>query len=53
MLECQGVFPVSLRLAGNLSLYQCPNVDCDRVLYDKSETLRVIKECVDGLKKCI
>ncbi|KAF7975064.1 hypothetical protein HWV62_16132 [Athelia sp. TMB] len=32
---------------------KCPNVDCDRVLYDKNETLRVIKECVDGLKKFI
>ncbi|KZP08450.1 hypothetical protein FIBSPDRAFT_1052417 [Athelia psychrophila] len=32
---------------------KCPNADCDRVLYDKNETLRVIKECVDGLKRTI
>jgi hypothetical protein len=32
---------------------KCPNADCDRVLYDKAETLRVIRECVEGLRKCI
>jgi len=32
---------------------KCPNPDCDRVLYDKGETLRVIRECVEGLRKCI
>jgi len=32
---------------------KCPNGDCDRYLYDKGETLRVIRECIDGLRKCI
>jgi hypothetical protein len=32
---------------------KCPNVDCDRSLYDKGETLRVIRECIEGLRKYI
>lgn len=32
---------------------KCPNASCDRVLYDKGETLRVIRECVEGLPKCV
>ena len=28
---------------------QCPNIGCSRLLYDKMETLRVIKECIDNL----
>ncbi|KZP18652.1 hypothetical protein FIBSPDRAFT_920307 [Athelia psychrophila] len=30
-----------------------PNAGCDRMLDDKNETLRVIKECVDGPKRTI
>ncbi|KIJ67481.1 hypothetical protein HYDPIDRAFT_108258 [Hydnomerulius pinastri MD-312] len=30
---------------------QCPNADCACVLYDKVETMRVIRECIDGLPK--
>lgn len=32
---------------------KCPNAECDRFLYDKEETLRVIRECIEGLRKCI
>jgi hypothetical protein len=32
---------------------KCQNSSCERVLYDKTETLRVIKECIDGLPNCI
>jgi hypothetical protein len=32
---------------------KCPNASCERVLYDKTETLRVIKECIERLPKCI
>jgi len=31
---------------------KCPNSNCDRSLYDKGETVRVIRECIDGLRKC-
>ncbi|KAH7923414.1 hypothetical protein BV22DRAFT_1036347 [Leucogyrophana mollusca] len=30
---------------------KCPNPECACVLYDKAETLRLIRECVDGLPK--
>ncbi|KAH7903942.1 hypothetical protein BJ138DRAFT_1167363 [Hygrophoropsis aurantiaca] len=30
---------------------KCPNGECACVLYDKTETLRLIRECVDGLPK--
>ncbi|KAL0956190.1 hypothetical protein HGRIS_002349 [Hohenbuehelia grisea] len=32
---------------------KCPNANCDRYLYDKNETVRVIQECVAGLPKSI
>lgn len=32
---------------------KCPNGGCDRALYDKGETLRVINDCVDALPKSI
>lgn len=32
---------------------KCPNVNCDRVLYDKAETSRVIRECMDNLPKTV
>ena len=32
---------------------KCPNTGCCRVLYDRAETLRVIKECVAELPSCI
>jgi BTB/POZ domain len=34
-------------------LAKCTNPGCGRVLYDKTETLRVIKECIKGLPSCI
>ncbi|KAG0704732.1 hypothetical protein DFH29DRAFT_910688 [Suillus ampliporus] len=30
---------------------KCPNTECTCVLYDKSETLRLIRECIDSLPK--
>jgi len=30
---------------------KCPNTECNCVLYDKTETLRLIRECIDGLPK--
>jgi hypothetical protein len=30
---------------------KCANTECNCVLYDKSETLRLIRECIDGLPK--
>ncbi|EGN99516.1 hypothetical protein SERLA73DRAFT_179565 [Serpula lacrymans var. lacrymans S7.3] len=32
---------------------KCPNPDCMCVLYDKGETLRLIRECIDGLPSTI
>jgi hypothetical protein len=32
---------------------RCPNSSCGRAFYDKVETLRVIKECIEGLPTCI
>lgn len=32
---------------------ECPTIGCDRVLYDKAETLRVIRECIEGLTESI
>jgi hypothetical protein len=32
---------------------KCPNPTCERVLYDRAETLRVIKDCIEGLPQCI
>lgn len=32
---------------------RCPKVDCGRSLYDKNETLRVIRDCIDKLPKTI
>jgi hypothetical protein len=34
-------------------LAECLNPSCLRVLYDKAETLRGIKECIKGLPNCI
>lgn len=30
---------------------KCPNTECTCVLYDKTETLRLIQECIDSLPK--
>jgi len=30
---------------------KCPNAECTCVLYDKGETLRLIRECIDNLPK--
>ncbi|KAG2113822.1 uncharacterized protein F5147DRAFT_679983 [Suillus discolor] len=30
---------------------RCPNTECTCVLYDKVETLRLIRDCIDGLPK--
>ncbi|KAF4598420.1 BTB domain-containing protein [Pleurotus pulmonarius] len=32
---------------------KCPNKDCDRFLYDKAETIRVISDCIKSLPKSI
>ncbi|KAF8893938.1 hypothetical protein BD779DRAFT_1467525 [Infundibulicybe gibba] len=32
---------------------KCPNAHCTRLLYDKTETIRVIKECIDALPNTI
>jgi hypothetical protein len=32
---------------------KCATVNCRRILYDKAETLRVIRECIDGLPRSI
>ncbi|KAF8197994.1 hypothetical protein BJ912DRAFT_952754 [Pholiota molesta] len=31
----------------------CPNESCKRLLYDRSETIRVIRACIEGLPKTI
>lgn len=31
----------------------CPKPDCKRLLYDRAETVRVIRECIDALPKTI
>jgi hypothetical protein len=32
---------------------KCPNTNCDRVLYDKAETTRVIRECIENLPRTV
>lgn len=31
----------------------CPNESCKRLLYDRLETIRVIRACIEGLPKTI